>query len=307
MLSPLSFHAPKPPRPGDTIRIIAPAGPFDRALFWRGAGWLSQHFRVRWSPSIFARDGFVAGSVTQRLDDLLEALDCHECRAVVCARGGVGSAELCALLPKNALTRAPKWLIGFSDITALHCTYQRHGLMSVHASNVTSLGLGNAALRDTWMQAVLAPLAAQELAVEVLVPGSAYGPLVGGNLAVLHDLCAAGEWEPPRGAVLFIEDIGEPPYRIHRMLTALARRGVMKQLAGVLIGQISGSRVGHYGVDAREVCLRFCREQGLVAAWGLPAGHEPNVNLPLTFGAPARLQLPAAGAGVVQLNCFSPS
>lgn len=302
---PLFFKAPRPLKLGDAVRIIAPAGPFDRALFWRGAGWLAEHFRVLWSPEIFCRDGFVAGNVTHRLNNLRDGLDASECRALICARGGVGSAEVAALLPQSALSHDPKWLVGFSDITALHCAYQRERIMSLHAPNVTSLGLGSAALRDTWLRAVLDPLARQDLTVDVLVPGSAHGPLVGGNLAVLHDLCAADEWSPPQGAVLFMEDVGEPPYRIHRMLSAMARRGITKRLSGVVFGQISASQPGRHGVTAREVCRRFCEEQQLPAAWGIPAGHEPNENLPLTLGAPARLLLPALGTGVLELNSLS--
>lgn len=304
---PNPFKAPRPLKLGDAVRIIAPAGPFDRALFWRGAGWLAEHFRVQWSPGIFCRDGFVAGKSSHRLNNLLDALDVRECRALICARGGVGSAEVAALLPPSVLSRNPKWLVGFSDITALHCAYQREQIMSLHAPNVTSLGLGSAALRESWLHAVLNPLARQDLTVDVLLAGSAHGPLVGGNLAVLHDLCAADEWLPPQGAVLFVEDVGEPPYRIHRMLTAMARRGITKRLSGVVFGQISASHPGRHGVTAREVCQRFCEEQQLPAAWGIPAGHEPNENLPLTLGASARLLLPVSGPGLLELNSLSTS
>ncbi len=301
MSAPLHFRSPPPLHRGDPVRIVAPAGPFDRTLFWKGAGWLAEHFRVHWSPTIFRQDGFLAGSVQERLDDLKQAL-ASECRALVCARGGVGSAEVVARLPKEYVLDNPKWLVGFSDITALHCAYQHFGLMSLHAGNITSLGVGNHPFREAWLRAVLNPLRQQELNVEVLNPGSARGPLVGGNLAVLHDVCAAGDWLPPLGAILFLEDVGEPPYRIYRMLASLARRGLIKHLSGLAFGQLSASSPGRHRIDALEVCRRFSLEHGLPAAWGVPAGHDPTQNLPLTLGASAALLLPAQGAGVLQLN-----
>ena len=128
-MRPVSF--PPPLRRSDPVQLIAPAGPFDRALFWRGAGWLAQHFRVRFAPDIRARTGFVAGSTERRLTELNRALRCTESKAIFCARGGSGSTELLLDGDFSALARHPKWLIGFSDVTALLNEALRAGVAAI--------------------------------------------------------------------------------------------------------------------------------------------------------------------------------
>jgi muramoyltetrapeptide carboxypeptidase len=183
----------------------------------------------------------------------------------------------------------PKWLVGFSDITALHSRWQSLGMPSIHASNVTSLGVGWAPVRERWLAHVLDPLRAQRWQLETLYPGRVHGPLVGGNLAVLHDLCASKQWCPPTGAILFLEEVAEPPYRIHRMLSALRRGGALDAVSGVVVGQVSNSNPGQHQVTARQVFSALCGEWRMPCAWGLPSGHEVGENQPLTLGRPAVL------------------
>jgi muramoyltetrapeptide carboxypeptidase len=281
------FESPPVPKPGDRLHVIAPAGPFNRTLFYRGLDVLARTFRVRWTSRVFHREGYLAGSATERALDLSAALRCAETRIVVCARGGVGSAELLDSLA--ALDAGPKWLAGFSDITALHAGLQRKGWMSIHGPNVTSLGVGNAAMRERFIQQLLHPLQARVLQLVPLVPGSVAGPLVGGNLTVLHDLCAANAWAPTQGSLLFIEETAEPPYRIHRMLTAMHRGGHLRSIQGVVVGQVTLSNAGPYRASAKQVITDLCLRWGLPAAWGLPSGHDPRENEPLTFGSVAQL------------------
>lgn len=286
------MHAAPPPRPGDLVRIIAPAGPFDRTLFWRGVGFLAQTFRVQLGRHLFCRHGFRAGAKAERAEDLRDALACPKARLVVCARGGVGSADLldAGLGQEWVSTVSPyKWLVGFSDITVLHAQWQAWGLPSIHASNVTSLGVGCAPLRERWLSHVLNPWQTRHWTLEPLFAGEAEGPVIGGNLAVLHDLCASRAWRPPPGSILFIEEVAEPPYRIYRMLTALRRAGVLDHLHGLVVGQVTSSHPGIHGQSARQVFTELCSEWRLPSAWGLPSGHEPANNHPLTLGAPARL------------------
>lgn len=274
------------------MRIIAPAGPFDRTLFWRGLGFLADSFRLRLGDHIFSRQGFLAGPAIARAGDLQAALACADTRVVVCARGGVGCSDLFdpALLDSwSPTSHPPKWLVGFSDVTALHARWQSLGLPSIHASNVTSLGVGCAAVRERWLAHILDPLRPQRWSLETLYPGSGVGPLVGGNLAVLHDLCASGQWSPPPGAVLFLEEVAEPPYRIYRMLSALRRAGALSALSALVVGQVTASNPGQHGVTARQVFSTLCTEWRLPSAWGLPAGHEVWENHPLTLGRTAKL------------------
>lgn len=245
---------------------------------------------------MFHREGFLGGTKNQRLDDFMEALECPDTRLIVCARGGVGSAEIASEL---ALHRyPPKWLMGFSDITALHATFQHHGLMSIHGPNVTSLGVGNARLRERCLTHLLHPCRTNTVLLTPLFPGNATGPVVGGNLAVLHDLCAANAWLPPQGSILFIEEIAEPPYRIHRMLTAMQRGGHLSGIVGLVVGQITHSNPGPHRVTARQVITTLCEQWQLPAAWGLPSGHDVGQNDPLTLGGQVHLNVTVDAATV---------
>jgi muramoyltetrapeptide carboxypeptidase len=287
------------PRRGDVARIIAPAGPFDRTLFWRGLGFLADTFKLQLGAHVFEREGFVAGCAQARVSDLRDAIACPEASLIICARGGVGCADLFAqtlLESWSPTSTRPKWLVGFSDITALHSRWQSFGIPSIHGSNVTSLGLGCAPLRERWLAHVLNPLRPQRWQLETLYPGDVRGPLVGGNLAVLHDLCASRQWSPPAGAILFLEEVAEPPYRIHRMLSALRRGGALSDVAGLVVGQVTASPPGPHRVTARQVFATLCKEWQLPCAWGLPAGHEVAENHPLTLGRLAVLNAQTSAA-----------
>lgn len=282
---------PPPLRRGDRVRIIAPAGPFERTLFWRGAGWLAQHFRVCFEPEVRARTGFVAGSVERRLAELNRALHCPESKALFCARGGVGSTELLLDADFAALSRHPKWLIGFSDVTALLNEALRVGVAAVHGPNVTTLGRACPAVRDPLLALLLEPRRVRRIdGLKVLFPGAAEGTLIGGNLSLVHDLLASGRLLCPAGAVLFVEELHEPPYRLARMLQALVTSGIRQRLAGMLVGQISHSHAGRYGVHARQVFESFARAHRLPCWWGLAAGHEPTRHIPLVLGGTCRLR-----------------
>lgn len=278
------------------LRVIAPAGPFDRTLFFRGLGFLAQTFRIEWSTHVFHRHGFLAGGVEERAGDLRRALACPHSRLIVCARGGVGSADLVDALA--TVDCAPKWLMGFSDITALHACLQHKGWMSLHGPNVSSLGVGNANLRERCIRHLLDPLRSHNVHLSPLFGGSATGPLVGGNLAVLHDLCAGNAWHPPQGAILFLEETAEPPYRIYRMLTAMRRGGHLRHIAGLVMGQVTQCHPGPHGITARQVISDLCHAWELPCAWGLPSGHDPRDNDPLTLGAIARLNVTSEAATV---------
>jgi muramoyltetrapeptide carboxypeptidase len=293
----VDFIAPPALRPGDLIRVVAPAGPFDRTLFWRGVGWLSEHFRVRFRRDIFEREGFLAGRFERRTKELNEALRCDETRAVVCARGGYGSGQIAQSAAFTELRKKPKWLIGFSDVTALHIEAQRQGVMSLHAHNVTGLGPGDALERARWLAAVAEPGR----------PGVSYtlhhqrgsirrGVLVGGNLTLVLHATLAGRFNPPPGALLFLEEVAETPYRIARLLAGLETCGVFDTISGLVVGQVTPGGSDHNGVTPFEVFDDIARKNGLALGWGLESGHQ-RPNLPLVLGREAilhgaRLTLP---------------
>ncbi|HEX3598085.1 MAG TPA: LD-carboxypeptidase, partial [Polyangiaceae bacterium] len=199
---------PRALRPGDRVRVIAPSGPFDHALVLKGLGWLRHRYDVAFGPGLFQRDGFLAGSDPRRLEELTEAFADRSARAVVAARGGYGLNRIAHRLGTECLRDDPKWVVGFSDVTALHVEMQRAGLASLHAHNLAGLGRGDASGREEWLRALEYP--GEPRTFEGLAgfrPGCACGPLVGGNLTVLFTCAAAGRLRLPDDAIVFLEDV----------------------------------------------------------------------------------------------------
>jgi muramoyltetrapeptide carboxypeptidase len=283
-----SFVRPPALSPGDAIRIIAPCGPFDRTLLLRGAGWLAKHFRVELDWRLFRRHGYLAGSDAERLEELNRALGSAEIRAIVCARGGYGSTRIAHLADWQALVKNPKWIVGFSDVTALHAEAARLGVASLHAHNAAGLGRGDSAARDLWRRSLEQP--DERRPYSDLTPwrsGRTLGPLCGGNLTLLATCAAAGRLRLAPGCVLAIEDVGEAPYRIDRMLSALFASGALDSVAGVLVGEFVDC-TGRFGIRVEDVLRERLDQLRVPVLAGFPFGHGRR-NDPLPLGLPAEL------------------
>jgi muramoyltetrapeptide carboxypeptidase len=280
---------PRPVQPGDILRVIAPSGPFDRLLFFRALGWLSQRYRVVWSRGMFERQGFLAGDDQRRLDELNEALRDPLASAIVAARGGYGATRICHQADFASLARYPKWCVGFSDFTALHLEASRIGISSLHAANLASLGRSDARAREAWIRAIEQPLTERCFeGLQVLLPGTCSGVLVGGNLSLLYAYAASGRLALPRGCLLFLEEINEAPYRIDRMLTSLLVGGHLQHVAGVCLGDLADVQFRHSNAQALSAVRERLGELGIPVLAGLPVGHGlMNESLPL--GVPAEL------------------
>lgn len=283
MLVPQALH------PGDRVRVVAPSGPFDRALVLRGLGWLSARYDVAFDEGIFARSGFLAGGDDRRLAELHAALREPGVRAVIATRGGYGLTRIAHAVDPFALRRDPRWIVGFSDITALHVEAARAGIASLHADNVASLGRGDADAQARFVEALEKPGTPRR--IEGLIPfrgGAAAGPLAGGNLTVLFTCAAAGRLHLPEGCLLVLEDVGEAPYRVDRMLSALLSSGQLDRVAGVLVGDFTDAPPGRYGVPMEEVLRERLGELKVPVAAGLPVGHG-SANHPLHLGTKATM------------------
>jgi muramoyltetrapeptide carboxypeptidase len=290
---------PPPVVPGDTIRIVAPSGPFDKTLFYRALGWLAQRYRVIWNRGALERRGYLAGDDERRLAELNQALCDPTARAVITVRGGYGLTRICHQASVLELLRHPKWCVGFSDFTALHLEAMHAGVASLHASNLASLGRGDELARSQWVDALERPLAYRTFAdLEVLRPGRCRGILVGGNLTLLFTAAASGRLHLPDGCILFFEEVNEAPYRIDRMLTALRTSGRLAHVAGFCAGDLvdEGKSAARRAVaNVLEDCLGGL---GVPLVMGLPVGHGQR-NAPLPLGVPALLD---AFAGTLSLN-----
>src|SRR5690606_17243325 len=123
-------------RPRGVVRVVAPSGPFEPALVWRGLGWLAERYRVRFDRGIFSRRGYLAGDDARRAEELARAIVEPEVEAVFCARGGFGASRYVHRIDFSALRSAPRWVVGFSDVTAIHVECASVGVASLHAANV---------------------------------------------------------------------------------------------------------------------------------------------------------------------------
>lgn len=269
--------------PGDTVGIVAPAGPFSLPDLTRGVALLhAMGFATRLNGALFARQGFLAGPDALRAAQLHAMFADDGVHAIMCARGGYGSLRLLQSLDYALIAAHPKPFIGFSDTTALHQAIRlKTGLVTFHGPMVCSLEPSDAAagsaLQQTLQAAVMGP--PQIGGLRTLQPGRAEGILVGGNLSTLCSLVGTPFAETYRDKVLFLEDRGERPYRIDRMLVQMKLAGCFEGLAGLVLGSFTDCGAGEE-IDA--IVRQLFDDRPIPIMAGLAAGHQhPNWTLPL--------------------------
>lgn len=306
-------RVPAPLRPGDTVAVFAGSSPFSRTLVFRGMGFLHERYRVLFRPDLFARSGYLAGSDGRRRDELDAFLRDENVRAIIAARGGYGLSRIIDDLDFRRLAGASgspsspggPWIVGFSDVTALHVEAARRGVASVHGGNVASLGLGDAAAREQWIDTLEDPLRERRLDdLDIVQSGSAQGVLFGGNLTLLHAAAAAGKLAVPEGCVLFLEDVTERPYRIDRMLTTLASGGHFRGVRGLLLGTFEGCGPGPDGVRVETILAELATRFGWPTVRSHRFGHG-RYNDALVLGLPARIEADGQ-RGALVTNAGSP-
>jgi muramoyltetrapeptide carboxypeptidase len=286
-----TFRKPYALHPGDAVTVIAPAGPFDRSALEAGLAVIAARYRVRYDERIHARHRYLAGDDHRRLAELTAALTDSETKAVFCARGGYGTLRLLAKLGASASTTpiAPKLLIGFSDITALHQWFQNRGLVSIHGPVLTQLGRLSAQGPERLFSLLESSSPAEPLSgTATYVGGTVEGPLLGGNLSVFTRLLGTPFMPPLEGAILLLEDVAEQPYRLDRMWTHLELAGVFRQISGIVLGSFTGCEQSDANYTGADVLRDLAVATGLPCAAGFPIGHG-NINEPVPLGARVRL------------------
>jgi muramoyltetrapeptide carboxypeptidase len=284
---------PAPVPAGATIGVIAPAGVVKPDALERGVAQLrAWGFEVRLGEHVLARHRYCAGDPQARLADLENMFRAPDVAGVICARGGYGTAQLLPLLDPEIFATHPKLLCGYSDVSPLLCfLLERCGLVSLHGPMVASdLAKG---LTPRAMARLLALLAAPDSAwrepvSEVLVPGVAEGPLVGGCLSSLVALLGTPYAVEADGRALFLEDVAERPYRIDRMLTQLRMAGKLDRVAAVVLGSFADCEGREEGDDVTAVFREFFADAPYPVVGGFPAGHLSE-NMPLALGLPVRV------------------
>ena len=286
---------PPPLRAGDLVAVIAPSGPLPLDAFWRGLAWVRDRYRVLASPRILSRAGYFAGDDARRHAELRRALRHPDVKAVLVARGGYGAMRVLEGAGLEALADAPRWIVGFSDVTALHLMAARAGVASVHGPNVTGLGKASPADRSAWLAALERP--AREDLWEGLVTvqkGTGRGVVCGGNVALVEAMVGAGRLKLPDGGVLMLEDVDERPYRLDRMLTSLRMGGHLSRLSAIVLGEFARCGAGPDGVTVDAVLAERTSGLGIPVLSNGPFGHG-EVNRAFTLGQEA-----AVGEGRVR-------
>lgn len=298
---------PSPLRPGDKIAIFAPATTVKREYVEGAAEMLSREgFSVEIMPSALGpSDGSYAASFDTRLADLRKALADPEVKCILCARGGYGCNRLLPHIPTEEIRQNPKWIIGFSDISALHALWLTAGVKSLHAPMAKHLTILPS--DDPSTSALLAILRG-ERRIDYKIPptpynrpGTATGRLQGGNLAVLNGLAATPydilTAAPGERVILFIEDISEAIYAVERMLVRLYMSGFMHRIAGLIVGQFTEYRpdLNFPSMEAMiDTFLSRCHITGIPVAFNFPTGHV-DLNLPLIEGEEVTLKVTELG------------
>ncbi len=280
-------------KPGDTVAIVAPSGVLNNRNLEveRSKAILeSWGLNVVIGKHVFSKNGHFAGTDDQRCEDLQKALDNPSIKAIWAARGGYGTVRILDKLDYTQFKKHPKWVIGYSDITALHCQIHNLGYETIHAMMCTSLTKDEKEVKeaiDTFKDAIFGKQLSYEL------KGSAYNktgtvtaPLVGGNLTMLHAMLGSDTTIDTSGKIIFIEEVGEYVYHIDRMLQSLKRAGYFDNCRGILVGDISKIRANDqpFGRTIEQVFLDIVADKNIPVAFNMPAGHEKD-NRAIILGA----------------------
>lgn len=263
--------------------------------------------RVDYGESIDQVHHQFAGTIELRRSDLQKALDDSGVSAIWCARGGYGTVQIIDGLDFSKFSRAPKWIMGYSDVTVLHRKVQRLGFQSLHCFMPLELNDNDAVSRARFRESVLPSDSAntsesEPLSVKGFYDGDTIsGPLLGGNLSILYSLLGSDLMEMEKGGILFIEEIDEYVYHIERMLYALKRAGILEQVKAVLVGGMTDMRDHQipFGKSAEQVITDICALTQTPVFFNVPSGHIKN-HRSLKLGANTTIKASSEGFQIIQ-------
>ncbi len=287
---------------GDCIGLVCPAGYMEAEKVQVCIDTLQQWgYRVKTGQTIGGSSAtYFSGTDEERLTDLQQMLDDDHVQAVLCARGGYGTGRIIERLQFKKFCKHPKWVIGYSDITVLHChLYSVLGISSLHAPMAAAFNDGGH--ENEFVLSLKNALEGMKAcyysdAHELNRTGTASGELLGGNLALLAHLTGTGSDVKTKNRILFIEDVGEYLYNIDRMMLQLRRSGKLERLAGLLVGGFTDTKDTDrpFGKQAYEIIQEHIQEYEYPVSFGFPVSHTDR-NYALKTGVRHRLQVSDKG------------
>lgn len=288
---------------GDTIAITCPAGYMDAVNIKTCVKTLQQWgFQVLIGKTVGSNSSnYFSGTDEERRDELQAMLDEPSIKAILCGRGGYGVTRIIDQLNFKAFRKQPKWIIGFSDITVLHsCLFSKCKVASLHAPMANAFNKGGA--KGPYVQSLHNALTGKKnqytsRPYAMNRTGNATGLLVGGNLALLAHLAGSSLLYKTKGAILFIEDVGEYLYNVDRMLIQLKRAGVLKQLGGLVIGGFTDCKdtTRPFGKKVEDIIQEHIAEYDYPVCYHFPVSHA-KANVALKVGMPVSLRVTHQGA-----------
>lgn len=283
---------------GDQVALVAPAG----FLEDEKPVIIAEQLLESWGlipvrgTFVLEKDGYFAGTDTQRLQDLQNALDNPHIKAIWAIRGGYGTMRILPKMDFTKFIKNPKWIIGFSDITAFHNVIHNLGFKSVHGIMPIQLNKGTKETEKA-VESLYDVLVGKDY--EYTFPASSYnkigsvtGILVGGNLSLLQSLLGSPNQIKTRGKILFIEEVGEPLYKIDRLLISLKSAGFFKNIIGLVVGAFSEIDIIADNKTYQEIILEILAEYHFPILFDVPAGHISD-NRTLVFGEETEINVGA--------------
>ena len=295
------MHIP-PHKIGQTIGIVAPARKVNKDLLLAGCEVIkSWGLNVEFAKHCFETDSnYLAATDAKRLADFKSMLDNPSIDAIFSARGGYGTTRILDQLNFNNFLKKPKWIVGFSDITALHLKLHQLGINSIHGSMPIQFSKPEHLESVKSLKNILfenEPIRIQSNLNSHNRNGKANGILIGGNLSLVLDSLGTSTEPDTDGKILVIEEIDERLYKIDRMLTQLKRAGKLSHLAGLIIGYMTeiGDTELPFGQTLEELIMDKVAEYNYPVAFDFPIGHEAP-NMAWLHGAPAGISVDTKGA-----------
>lgn len=295
-------------KPGDTIGILSTARKTTPETIEKATHIIKNAgYQVKLAPNLFMESHQFAGTDSDRVADMDTFLRDKEVKAIICARGGYGTTRIVDEINWSLLEAQPKWICGFSDVTAILCHLNELGLESIH-STMAALFDDLQPERKKSVESLFALLSGKPFAMEAPPhpfnrSGKAKGEIIGGNLSILNNLIGTSSDPDYTGKILFMEDLDEYLYHIDRMMVHMKRCGKLENLAGLVVGQMSDMRDNPipFGKPVLEIIREHVSGYTFPVAYDFPIGHEA-LNMAVPVGRMSQLEVTEAGSYLVQRN-----